>query len=120
MHKTCPKCGETWSIDEIISNPEIEPIGMIVKPDAPLGGVYFFVHNIETCQTSFAVPFAEFTKHIEEAIPTPNRFGSRHCSGHCRRIEAISVCAAECKHAPYRRFLVSLYNERRKHSAPLK
>lgn len=106
--KQCPCCGQWLTLDDFLSDVEIEPIGMSIDTEVPELNYYYFNHECAGCGTTFLVDVMVFRQCIEEPIPAEILTGSPECEGHCTRIEDLAVCANECRFAPFRRFLLKL------------
>ena len=114
--KTCPSCGPPFTLRDLISLPEIAPLGMQFETGDPDSNVFYFNHNRPGCGSTFVVPVMEFLPLITEPIPDSILTGSEKCGHHCLSIDDLSICQAPCKYAPFRRFLVGI---RMRTAAPL-
>ncbi len=105
-------CGTWFSLDDILKNPVVTPIGMMLECDDPQRNYLFFNHSIDECQSTFAISVTEFEALIVEKIPDEILFGREQCNGHCATMYDISACRSACRWAPYRRFLLRLMKSR--------
>lgn len=106
--KTCPGCGVTFTLQEIVENPEVKPLGMQFVDPALRRNVYYFNHAAPGCGTTFVIPVSAFRPFIAETIPDTVLAGSADCGHHCTTIDDMVVCKAACCYAPFRRFLLRL------------
>lgn len=111
--KKCPMCQTWFSLDDILENPEIVPIGMMFEPNHPEASFYYFNHMRSDCGSTFVVPVETVASLINESIPPDYLSGSDQCSNHCTQLDDLNVCQVECHHAPFRRFLQQLIKNRR-------
>ena len=112
--KKCPLCGMRFTVQDLISKPEITPLGMQIDEDEENASFYYFNHDVPECGTSFTVAVMEFASVIDELIPPDDLFGTDSCGEHCVRLDDLRVCQHDCKWAPFRRFIVKLADSRRK------
>jgi hypothetical protein len=104
--KCCPLCGRQFTARELLTDIEVQAIGMMDEDQGFGQAVYFFRHNSPNCGTGFTVPAEEFEEFITEEIPKNRLLGSSACGGHCEHLNDLSECHAQCSNAPYRRFLI--------------
>jgi hypothetical protein len=114
--KKCPSCGQIFSLDELLSDPSIIPVGMTSDEEVELESLYYFTHDVPECGTTFTVQVTLFESVIEEPIPVESMRHGHACMGLCTHIEELALCQNNCKWAPYRRLLL-LMVERRKAAA---
>ena len=110
--KTCPGCGTVFTLQEILSSPEVEPVGMQFLDTDPTHNVYYFNHVCPSCGSTFVIPVLAFLPFIAEPVPNLALTGTEVCEHHCLRIEDLNVCHAPCRYAPFRRFLLRMRKER--------
>ena len=61
LFKTCSNCQAVWkNIEGLLADPEIVLAGYQVHPDDLEGGLFFFTHQKEGCNTTLAIPVTEF------------------------------------------------------------
>ncbi len=111
--KTCPLCGVSFSIDDLLHDRRIAPLGMRVEDDDSRLNFMFFTHDIPECGTTFVVPVEAFREVLPEQAPPEIRTGSEFCEGRCRDLADRGLCRQDCRWAPYRRLLSRMINERR-------
>ncbi len=103
--KQC-SCGTSFTRKDLMHQPSVTPIGMLHVAGDHGSTLYCFTHNRWSCRTTFALPVETFRPEIREKIPEDILAGTEACEGHCSKIEDLEECHAECKLAPYRRFLL--------------
>ncbi|MFQ5500068.1 MAG: hypothetical protein ACE5FH_10410, partial [Candidatus Zixiibacteriota bacterium] len=59
----CPKCLNGFSIDDLMTNDSIQPIGMELDPTR-MTASYCFLHECCSEHSAFSVPVAEFESLI--------------------------------------------------------
>ena len=107
-YKKCKAC-DTWlSLDEIVNDPKIQPIGMAYLDNEEMEAFYFFYHDVEPCRSSFVIKVEEFQSYIDEEIPETTLLSNDLCDGYCVEIEELRDCEKICHYAPYRRFLLKM------------
>jgi len=107
----CPGCGATFSAATIPGHPEIEPIGMQLSGEIPDLNFYYFTHMASQCLSTFAVPVELFIELIDEPVREKILAGGENCERHCLKIKDLQMCHAECRYAPFRRFLLSMRSQ---------
>ncbi len=110
--KTCPTCGQVFSLEDLLSNPLVVPLGMTSDEQDKPEMLYYFTHEIPECGTTFTVPAAGFSSVINQSIPENSMRGYSVCPGHCARINEFRLCQNECHWAPYRRLLLEMVRRR--------
>ena len=111
--KQCPTCGKVFSLEDLLSDPELVPVGMTSDEEDIPESLYYFTHNIPDCGTTFTIPAREFRPVISERVPEESLRGHIDCPGLCTRISEFRACKNNCHWAPYRRLLIDMV-ERRK------
>lgn len=106
--KICNLCKATMSMQEIVHNPDIRPIGMAFADDTVKGAYYFFQHEIPTCGTSFVLRVENLKAYIVEPTPSEVLAGTECCEHHCVNLEDLGECKQSCHNAPFRRFLLKM------------
>ena len=102
--KQCSTCFAWMTIEEIMYDRRIRPIGMTYDTFANKA-YFFFQHDVPGCGTSFMLNVEYLKSYIEEEIPDKVIALSEHCELHCTRISDLGACSQECRNAPYRRLL---------------
>lgn len=97
--KTCPKCGVVWqTLKDFLVDPALEQTGYQVNFTDLRGGLFYFTHTAEGCETTMAVPVEQFTSLSDRTFlancQTEEQEG---CSNHCIRKEDLSLCPVECE-----------------------
>ena len=105
--KKCPKCGHDFTVEDILHNPDIIPVGMLYN-DSQKTACYLFQHEIDYCHSSFAVDIELLRTEIREPIPAETETLSECCEGHCIKINDLAECRQECYYAPFRRLLLRM------------
>jgi hypothetical protein len=106
--KQCPNCGEWFSLQDVLENPEIEPLGMSFENADSELNVYYFRHTSERCGTSFVIPVYEFAGLVREPMHANILRGTTECESHCTSVDDLSACSQQCLYAPFRRLLLSM------------
>ena len=110
--KRCNACRRWFSFDDVLHNPEIRPLGMLVSVNDAYEAYYLFLHDIPICQSSFVIE-VDYFKHLLEHVPPPiSNFRTNSCEGHCANLMDLEVCGRECRNAPYRRLLLEMQVEK--------
>jgi hypothetical protein len=101
-----------FTLRDIIMNPYVVPKGMSVESATPELNVFYFLHNVPYCGSSFVIPVEEFRVLISEPIPEASLTGSRVCGHHCTTVGDLSACGERCYYAPFRRLLLAMMEEK--------
>lgn len=102
---TCPCCGAGFTLVDLVSSPDIVPIGMMLEDDNADWNYYYFNHVVAGCGSTFTTHVESFAPLLAEAVPSAIRTRSCDCEGRCTSLNDLAACKAECHWAPYRRFL---------------
>jgi hypothetical protein len=103
--KVCPMCGRRFSLDDLLRDRAVAPIGIsFIEGELELSA-YYFTHMRPGCGTTFLVPLDTFSRLIWEQKPSDLCFGKNGCEGHCTKLGDLETCGQRCQRAPYRRFL---------------
>lgn len=51
----CPFCHVAFTLEDLMSGPDIVPIGMMLNDDEAAWNFYYFNHMAENCGTTFTV-----------------------------------------------------------------
>lgn len=103
--KQCPRCGQWFSMRDLLQNPEIKPLGLTFESSDYETNLFYFEHTVENCRTTFIVPSIKFIPAIDEPIPTQVKTLREGCEGWCVKLEEWLECQNDCFHAPFRRLL---------------
>lgn len=106
--KSCTNCGESFTLEQLATDPLLVPIGMAFEEGEEEIAYYYFQHEIPECGTSFLVPVNVFRPLITERIPANLLVGCEHCEEHCANINDLQACGQPCSNAPFRRFLLKM------------
>lgn len=114
MHviRTCPCCKASITLEDLLTSPDIVPIGMLLQDDQASWNSYYFNHTAEDCGSTFTINVETFASLLNEPIPASIRTGSCDCEGRCTSLKDLAHCGAECHWAPYRRFLQVLVSRK--------
>lgn len=104
----CPYCNVGFTLDDLMTRPDIVPIGMMLQDDEAAWNFYYFNHTAEDCGTTFTVCVDAFAGLLTERVPEAIRAHSCVCEGHCTSLVDLAECQADCHWAPYRRLLPAL------------
>ncbi len=113
VFKECPACGLGFSLQDIIHDPTIRPLGLTAESSDPETTVYVFDHSIPGCKTTFMIPAIKFIPIIDEPIPDEIRIDRPDCESRCTNIDDWLECQTECFHAPFQRLLLRMVREKR-------
>ncbi len=109
----CPCC-ETWfSQDEVLTSPEIQPIGMMLEDTDPRWNFFVFNHAVAGCGSTFAMSVDLFRACITDPVPEVICTGTTDCERHCTMLGDLEICRVNCHWAPYRRLLQQMLATRR-------
>lgn len=103
--RDCPNCKVGFTLEDILTSPDIVPIGMLLHDDDASWNDYYFNHVAANCGTTFTVNVEVFAPLLSEPVPAAIRSGCCECEGRCTSLTDLDECHAECHWAPYRRFL---------------
>ncbi|MBN1212086.1 MAG: hypothetical protein JXA92_05860 [candidate division Zixibacteria bacterium] len=106
--KQCPSCKKWLSSDEVLTDPDIKPLGMAYLEDENNTAYYYFQHTVPNCGSSFLIEIKDFKPFLTEDIPQVSLMASKHCEGHCVDLYDLNVCKNECYYAPFRRLILKL------------
>ena len=110
--KTCPTCGAFFSLEDLLSSPDVVPVGMTSDEEEEPESLYYFTHRVPGCGTTFTIPATAFRTFIDEIIPEEIKSGQATCRGLCSRIQELELCDNNCHWAPYRRLLLEMVRRR--------
>ena len=116
--KQCTGCKKWFSGEDLISDPELEPLGMAFIKGKNAQAFYHFLHHAPDCGTTFLLEADKLKDYIDAPFPSANLMGTDECpledtehkseatcGGDCVDLYDLATCGVECQHAPYRRFL---------------
>jgi hypothetical protein len=106
--RACPFCKVKLTLDKLVSDPLLRPIGMAFGKGSFENAFYCFQHETQDCGTSFLVNVLIFSPRISEPIPKERLTLTESCERHCVSIEDLSECKQPCLFAPFRRFLIKM------------
>ncbi len=111
--KQCPLCGEWFSLGDILRNPIIKPIGMLLEEADPELNFYYFNHEVPGCGTTFVIGVDELRGVTRPDLEQDRLDGADACPARCLRRLEHGPCDGTCYYAPYRRLLRQLQAIRR-------
>ena len=111
--KFCCGCGTWLSQQDILSNPEVRPLGLVLEESDYETSLMYFQHEVPKCRSSFVIPAQRFDSIIDELIPEKVKTGTKRCEGRCIRIDDWAECQNDCHHAPFRRLLIRMAENRK-------
>ena len=109
---TCPCCGAGFTLEDLLTSPDVEPIGMILEDNEASWNSYYFNHVTANCGSTFTTHVETFAALLTEPVPSAIRTRSCDCEGRCTSLTDLAACGAECHWAPYRRFLSVLLSRK--------
>ena len=112
--KQCTGCQIRLPLDEIISSPEIKPIGITFSKDRPDSAYFLFEHDSDRCGVTFTIDVNDFLPFITEEIPLEKLIRTRGCSHYCADLDDINDCHDKCYYAPFRRLLFRMMGAKNK------
>ena len=110
--KQCPGCHKWLSLQDMLSNPDIMPLGLVLADSDYDTGLFYFQHEVPECRSSFVIPAGWFVSILDEPIPEKVKIGTKHCEGQCLHIDEWAECHTDCHHAPFRRLLIRMMENR--------
>ena len=114
--KHCSKCGKQFSLEDFLTDPHLEPIGISTDYHEPRRCHFYFCHTLPECMTSMTVPVEFFLPGVEEPVPEESLRDTPACPRHCSTVADLRGCSANCTVAPYRRFILRLMKMRESRS----
>ena len=112
--KQCSKCKTWFTLEDLLTNQEIIPIGISLDDEDPAFNLFYFNHDQPDCMTTLTVNVELFRSKINELIPKENKAGKEGCEHHCTDLDDMKDCSNNCKWAPYRRFIFELMEKKNK------
>jgi len=106
-------CGHWFSINDIMEDPQVRPLGMKVNDEDFSINLFFFNHECENCGSTFTIPARDLMPLIDGDVPESVLTGSTKCEGHCLKLTDLDVCDQECAYAPFRKLLRDMLANRR-------
>lgn len=110
--KLCPKCKTAFSLHDLLSHPDIEPVGLSSDYGDPENCYFYFCHRKADCMTTLTVPLEFFRSVIVEEIPPESHRPAANCPRHCTTIADLRSCDCLCYQAPYRRLMLEMVKAR--------
>jgi hypothetical protein len=97
--KTCPNCGTVWqTLDEFLDDPKVELGGYQVNFVDLKGGLFYFTHRKQDCQTTMAVKVEDFASLSDRSFLAPRgKLPEGGCSNQCLRKGDIDPCPTQCE-----------------------
>jgi hypothetical protein len=111
--KQCPKCDEWFSINDILRNPVIKPIGLKMSNRDPELGLFYFSHNITNCRTTFVIPIEQMKSFVTKTISLNLTAPTTECEHDCIDLLEVELCQQNCRNAPYRALLIEMINNKK-------
>jgi hypothetical protein len=108
----CSCCGAEFSVDDLLHDRRLWPIGLQLDADDVGANYFYFNHLDPDCGTTFTVPADALASLLPEAPPSAIRTRTCDCEGHCVTVTDHAICHAECHWAPYRRLLLRMVANR--------
>jgi hypothetical protein len=103
--KSCSLCDWEWSsLAEFASDPDAQPLGLVIHFRDPYASLLLFNHR---CGTTLAVRADEFRDRLP-ALGGELRAGQAGCERRCLRFEDLADCDQPCRNAPLRHLMVEL------------
>ena len=96
--KTCTNCQTVWpTLEEFLSDPEVQLAGYQAHFDDLLGGLFLFSHVHDDCYTTLGLPVGKFVSLSTMPILTKRTVEPPDCPGLCMREGALSPCPVKCE-----------------------
>jgi hypothetical protein len=96
--KTCPYCSKVWNtLEDFLSDPELELAGYQVAFEDLEGGLFFFTHIQKNCGTTLAIKVRDFISLSSRPIVAARTKKPEGCSNLCVRQGALEPCPIECE-----------------------
>ena len=115
--KDCAKCGKQFSLEDFLTDPHLEPVGIASDYSDPRQCHLYFCHTEPDCMTTLTIPVEFFLPNIEELVPEENLYSAPGCPRHCTTVADLRTCTCKCAIAPYRRFMLRLIKMRERQLA---
>lgn len=109
----CNLCKAKFTIQDLIFNPELHPLGMIYD-DTRHTAYYYYQHETPDCGTSFIIETELFKDYIEESTSSEKPTINNVCPRRCIMLKDLNACDNECYYAPFRRFLLHMADQKAK------
>ena len=111
--KQCPGCGSWLSINDILSGPDVRPIGMHTESDNHKLHGMVFQHDSPYCQSSFQIDLESLAPLVSTSdraemcnIPT-------ECDRRCLTAHRDDPCPLNCSAAPYHELMLKMLRSRK-------
>ncbi|MBD3403480.1 hypothetical protein GF420_11335 [candidate division GN15 bacterium] len=110
MHrlKQCPGCGEWFTWQQLIDDPNVRPLGMNVEVNDHRHGYLHFHHTTPGCNTAFVISTRDIIPRIIRAEADGHRGHSENCPGYCTSIDELRHCHTNCSFASVRSLLLEI------------
>jgi len=96
--KICPSCKTVWpTMEDYLSDPELNVVGYQVAFDDLLGGLFIFNHFHNDCGTSMAIPVKKFVSLSELPILNKRIECPEKCPGLCMHADELGPCPVKCE-----------------------
>jgi hypothetical protein len=110
--KKCPGCNNWLSINDILWDPDILPVGMHVESEnCELHG-FLFQHDNHTCRSSFHVHLKALDFLIRPLSGEPTCKNPTDCDHRCHNTAVAEPCRLECRFAPYHNLMMQMVESR--------
>ena len=110
--KQCPGCGNRLSINDILNDPDVRPIGMHTESNNHKLHGMVFQHDSPYCQSSFQIdleslaPLVSTSGRVEMCnIPT-------ECDRRCLTAYQDDPCPLNCSFTPYHELMLKMLRSR--------
>ncbi len=106
--KICPKCAYTWKArDDFLEDASVCLVGFQASFKQTETGLYLFNHILRGghCNTTLGLKVDAFLSLYRGSMFPEIQFESPACEGHCKRMEDLTQCLAECKNAVAREIM---------------
>lgn len=112
--KLCNSCHRWLSVEDILSNPVVYPIGVAAHGLGKENLYFYFVHHMPDCMSTIMISGAELEPYIPEQSEEQSLLGSSGCPSHCTDLNDLRECPHDCQQAAFRRFFTTLQANRLK------
>ncbi|MDR3708366.1 MAG: hypothetical protein P4L33_08695 [Capsulimonadaceae bacterium] len=110
--KTCSFCKRQWqSRADFLADPSLRVVGYQADLERLDAGLLIFVHQLEPCGTSIAVPIGRFFDLYTGPTYSGKRAGLPECPRYCLDSEQLNRCAVHCECARARETMGVVVNQ---------
>ena len=111
--KRCPSCSRSWkSRQDFLVDYELQLIGYQANFIDISQGLFLFNHL--SCKTTLSLKTGLFADLYKGNIYAESKFYTDYCLGYCLKLNDLSSCPVECRHAFVREIIQIIKNHKPK------